>query len=168
MEKKAINPATIIGWGMDTDPLDEPNYPIKKYTGDDHRRKNWTRPTLQIRNGTEILKSTERPSYSAVFGTELEPRGLSGALRRFAFRYSENMYRHWLLLLAADRVDVIESSLSDLLHGRIPRVFAERGWGALAKHHPWLLVRKIVVRLLLLGLIVALGVYMARRNKQLS
>ncbi len=168
MEKKIINAATIAGWGMDADPLDEPNYPIKKYTGDDHKRKNWDRPTLQSNNGTEILMSTERPSLSAVYGTENEPKGLSGAIRRFAFNYSENMYRHWLLLLAADRVDVIESSLKDLLHGRIPRVFAERGWGALAKHHPWLLVRKIVVRLLLLGLIIALGVFMSRRNKQLS
>ena len=158
MEQKVIDATLIHGWGMDNDPLDEPNYPIKNYTGDDHLRKNWNRPRLQQTN-KEILKSTERPYLSAVFGTKNVPVALSGALRRFAFKYSENMYRHWLPLLLADRIDVVESLVSDIFHGRIPRLAKERGWGAIAKYRPMLLVRKIFVRLFVIALIVVLIMY---------
>ena len=37
----------IKGWGVDIDLKNEPNYPIKKYNGDDHKRLNWERPPLQ-------------------------------------------------------------------------------------------------------------------------
>jgi hypothetical protein len=158
MEKKVIDATLINGWAIDNNPLDEPNYPIKKYTGDDHRRKNWTRPALQATD-KEILKSTERPFLSAVFGTKHSPVALSGALRRFAFKCSENMYRHWLPLLLADRIDVVESIVSDIFHGRIPRLAKERGWGAIAKYRPMLLVRKIFVRLLVVAIVVVLTLY---------
>jgi hypothetical protein len=164
MEQKIINTALLTGWGIDSDPIDQPNYPIKHYTGDDHSRKNWQRPTQQAAN-VEILMSIERPYISAVFGTKLPPKGLSGALRRFAFKYSENMYRHWLPLLMADRIDTIESAFGDLFHGRFPRVFRERGWRALWKFKPGVVIRKIIVRLVVLAAIVALIVYLIQKNK---
>jgi hypothetical protein len=159
MEKKLIDPTAINGWGMDTDVMDEPTYPVKHYTGDDHRRKNWARPTLQKKN-VEILMSTERPYISAVFGSTLPPRGVSGAIRRFAFKYSENMYRHWLPLLLADRINVVEGFFGDLFHGRLPRLVKERGWYAIAKYRPALLLRKILVRLLIAGAIAWLIIYL--------
>src|SRR4051812_32043913 len=119
MEKQLIDYQNINGWGIDADPRNEPTYPIKHYTGDDHNRKNWSRPELQQVNA-EILKSTERPYLTAVFGSRVPPSGLSGALRRFAFKYSENMYRHWLTLLLADRIQVIEGIFNDIFHGKIP------------------------------------------------
>jgi hypothetical protein len=30
----------IKGWGVDIDPANYPNYPIKDYNGDDHQRLN--------------------------------------------------------------------------------------------------------------------------------
>lgn len=163
MEKKVIDPTTIPGWGIDFDAQDEPNYPIKHYTGDDHQRKNWVRPSLQPLN-VELLMSTERPMASAVFGSKHPPKALSGALRRYAFKFSENMIRHWLLLLMADRIDVIEGIFSDIFHGRMLRLAKERGWKAIAKHKPGLLARKIIVRLLIAGAIAALIIYLVRRN----
>ncbi len=44
----------------------------------------------------EVLHSNERPHLTAVFGTSSPPSGLSGSIRRFAFRYSESSYGHWL------------------------------------------------------------------------
>jgi hypothetical protein len=44
-----------------------------------------------------------------VFGTAQPVRGLSGALRTRAYAIPEHHARHWLLLVAADRVDVVES-----------------------------------------------------------
>ena len=47
-----------------------------------------------------------------VFGTACPPKGLSGLIRRTAYRkYSEGRAAHWLLLIAADRVDAWESRL---------------------------------------------------------
>src|SRR3954469_17966736 len=82
-------PKDIPGWGHDADPKNNPTYPMKHYTGADHERIHYERPPQQPKN-IEILKSIERPSISRVFGTSTPPKGLSGAIRRFAFRYSES------------------------------------------------------------------------------
>jgi hypothetical protein len=37
--------------------------------------------------------------------------GFSGALRRIAYRIPEHRARHWLLLLLADRVNLVEERL---------------------------------------------------------
>jgi hypothetical protein len=134
----------IKGWGVDADPKNEPTYPMKKYTGDDHNRINWERPPLQPLS-VEILKSNERPNLTAVFGTSTPPTGLSGAIRRFAFRYSENEYRHWLPLLLADRVNVVEGIIDDLKHGHIPNLLAEKGMKAELKYNPKGLAKKVLI-----------------------
>jgi hypothetical protein len=47
-----------------------------------------------------------------VFGTSCPPKGVSGMLRKYAYqRFSEGRAAHWLILLAADRVDSVESNL---------------------------------------------------------
>jgi hypothetical protein len=43
-----------------------------------------------------------------VYSTALPPRGLSGVLRRAAYKIPDYKPRRWMLLLAADRVDVLE------------------------------------------------------------
>src|SRR5918993_823500 len=69
----------------------------------------------------------------------------SGAVRRLAFRYSESSYGHWLPLMLADRVSVVEGILGDLKQGRVPNVLAERGWKAEWKHNRISLLRRILV-----------------------
>src|SRR3954463_10171092 len=86
--------AHIKGWGIDANAENDPTYPMKKYTGDDHRHLNYKRPPQQTIN-VEILKSNERPVITAVFGTSTPPSGISGMLRRFAFRFSEGKWWHW-------------------------------------------------------------------------
>lgn len=136
----------IKGWGIDADPKNEPTYPMKKYTGDDHKRLNWDRPPLQPVN-IEVLHSTERPNITAVFGTSTPPSGLSGAIRRYAFQFSENQYMHWLPLLLADRVNVVEGIVDDLKRGHIPNIFAEKGMKAELKHNPKGFAKKVLVTL---------------------
>ncbi|CAM4062727.1 hypothetical protein SAMN06265348_102151 [Pedobacter westerhofensis] len=154
----------ISGWGIDADPEDEPNYPIKKYTGDDHNRSNWERPQLQVQD-VEILKSNERPSLSAVFGTASPPTGLSGVIRRHAFKYSENSYGHWLPLLLADRINVVEGIIEDLSEGVIPNIFAERGWKADFKYNKGALAKKVLIRAAVLGVIV---ICLSKKKKRKS
>lgn len=46
-----------------------------------------------------------------VVGMAQPPRGLSGAVRRAAYRIPETRARHWMLLMVGDRVDVLEHRL---------------------------------------------------------
>ncbi len=78
----------------------------------------------------EVLHSIERPNYSATFGTSTPPAGLSGVIRRRAFDYSENSYAHWLPLMLANRIGVVEGVLEDFAHGHVPNIFGEMGWKA--------------------------------------
>ena len=145
----------IKGWGIDADPDNEPTYPMKLYTGDDHERLNYQRPELQPRD-VEVLHSNERPNVSAVFGAVLPPSGLSGAIRRFAFKFSEGNWNHWLALLLADRVNAVEGIASDLKRGHVPNVFAERGWKGMWKHNPRLVVRKVATAVVVTSVLVML------------
>ena len=134
----------INGWGIDADPRNEPTYPMKNYTGDDHQRINWERPPLQDVT-VEILKSNERPNLTAVFGTSSPPSGLSGAIRRYAFKSSESEYGHWLPLLLADRINVVEGIVDDLRQGHIPNIFAEKGWKADWKYNRMGLAKNVLI-----------------------
>ena len=138
------NYKNIKGWGVDANPSDNPNYPIKQYNGDDHQRLGWERPPLQPVT-VEILKSVEHPRMPAVFGTTVPPSGLSGKLRRIAFKYNESEYGHWLNLLLADRINVVEGLVSDLKKGHIPNIFSERGMKADWKYNRKELVAKVIV-----------------------
>ena len=158
MKKFANDVNKTIGWGVDADPQDQPAYPMKIRTQDDNRGMNWERPPLQEPK-VEILQSIERPSLSAVFGTTNPPRGLSGMLRRFAFRYSESSYAHWMPLLLADRINVIEGIFDDLMKGRIPNIPAEMGIKAELKHNPKGFARKIAIGAVIVGGIMAYSSY---------
>ena len=155
MENTTNDYSHIKGWGIDADPENEPTYPMKKYTGDDHERLNWERPPLQPET-VEILRSNERPNVTAVFGATLPPSGLSGAIRRYAFKHSESEYSHWLPLLLADRVNMVEGILDDLKRGHIPNIFAEKGWKAEWKHNPKGLATKVAVSLVVTAAVVTL------------
>ena len=141
--KNSIDYKSIPGWGMDADPENEPTYPMKNYTGDDHNRINYER-AVQQPISVEILQSNERPSPSVVFGTSVPPKGLSGKIRRYAFQHSEDRYRHWIPLILADRVNMVEGVIDDLKEGYVPNIFAERGWNAEWKHNPAGLAVKVL------------------------
>jgi hypothetical protein len=146
---------SINGWGVDADLQNEPTYPMKHWTGDDHRRRDYERHPQQPLT-VEVLHSNERPDVTTVFGTSTPPAGLSGALRRYAFRYSENSWGHWLPLVLADRVNVVEGIISDLAHGHVPNIFAEKGWKAEWRYNRAGLIRRVVVTLAITGAVVAL------------
>ena len=154
MQHTAKDPSQIKGWGVDADPRNDPTYPMKHRDDGEHAGYSWERPPQQPID-TEILHSIERPNVTSVFGTSTPPSGLSGVIRRIAFRYSESSYGHWLPLMLADRVSVAEGVLGDLKHGHVPNIFAELGWKAEWKHNRSSLVRRILVRVVLITAAVA-------------
>jgi hypothetical protein len=159
METTNTGRPEIKGWGVDADPKNDPTYPMKHRNNGEHEGYSWERPPQQPVD-VEVLHSNERPNVTAVFGTSTPPSGVSGMLRRFAFKYSESNYGHWLPLIAADRVSVVEGILQDLAHGHVPNIFAERGWKAEWKHNRSGLVRRILVW----TLITAVAMAYLRRN----
>ncbi|WP_133479340.1 hypothetical protein [Cognatilysobacter segetis] len=101
----------INGWGADLDRSKRPAVPMERQPprmGNPH----WDVPEAQPQT-VEVLHSIERPGNTPVFGTACPPSGLSGKIRRAAFRHSEGRLRHWMMLLLADRVNVVEGLFSD-------------------------------------------------------
>ena len=134
----------IPGWGIDADPENDPTYPMKHWNGADHERFNYEKAPQQPVD-IEVLHSIERPGVTRVFGTSTPPSGLSGMIRRYAFKYSEATTAHWMALLFADRVNVIEGYIEDFKHGIIPNPFAERGWQAEWKYNRKNFVQKVAI-----------------------
>jgi hypothetical protein len=124
---------TIPGWGVDLNPADRPSYPKETFeaTG-----AHWDfperQPELQPRE-----KSTEHKFLTPVFGTAQPLRGLSGAIRRYAYTFSEGQTAHWLLLMAGDRVDVLEGRVEALLKGEPDNPVTETGVLSEFKNHAY-------------------------------
>jgi hypothetical protein len=70
-----------------------------------------------------------------VFGTAQPPSGVSGAIRRYAYSYSEGRTAHWVLLIAADRVDAWEHHLKSFLTLHPDNPITETGVKAEFTHH---------------------------------
>jgi hypothetical protein len=165
IEQSRINPADVVGWGIDADPSNNPTYPMRDISKSVPQRMNWERPTLQPQQ-VEVLRSTEHNRRTAVFGTSTPPRGVSGAVRRQAFKSSEGKWSHWLMLLAADRIDVVEGIGRDIARGHVPNIPAELGIRSEIQHNLPGLIRKLAIAgagvALLYGLIRASS---ARRTR---
>jgi hypothetical protein len=156
----ANSPKDIPGWGVDADPENDPTYPMKKRNGADYERLNYEKPTQQPID-VEVFHSIERPGITRIFGTSTPPKGLSGMIRRYAYKHSESTYAHWVPLVIADRVGVVEGYIDDLKHGIIPNPFAERGWQA-----EWKYNRKGFVKNIAIGVaITAIAVTLLSRRK---
>ena len=91
-----------------------------------------------------------------MFGTASPPKWVSGYMRRLAFRWSESNWTHWLLLMGADRVNMVEGLVEDLAHARIPNIPKEMGVPAEWKHNKTGLVKKVAVAAVIGGAIFAL------------
>ena len=138
-----VDTSVIVGWGVDADPENEPTYSYRDRSNDDHSGK-WDRPPQQ-RGHVEILQSVEHKQRPAVFGTSTPPRYLSGMMRRFAFRWTESHWAHWMLLMGADRVNMVEGIVEDLAHAKVPNIPKEMGVPAEWRHNKTGLVKKLAV-----------------------
>jgi len=119
---------TIPGWGVDLDPKDRPAVPKENFNPEG-TGAHWHFPERQVERWPRE-RSNEHKFLTPVFGTACPPKGLSGMIRRYAYRYSEAQLTHWLLLVGADRVDVLESRVTALFQGRPDNPFTEAGLGS--------------------------------------
>lgn len=118
--------ARIPGWGADLDPKNRPSVPRERFDPD-ATGAHWDFPERQEEKWPRE-RSIEHKFLTPVFGTSTPPRGLSGGIRRLAYRrYSEGRVAHWLLLIAGDRVDAVESHVRSLASGRPDDPVTESG-----------------------------------------
>jgi hypothetical protein len=118
--------ARIPGWGVDLDPKDRPAVPRLQFD-QDLSGAHWEFPERQPETWPRE-RSMEHKFLTPVFGTSCPPKGVSGVLRKHAYRrYSEGRAAHWLLLIAADRVDAWESHLRSFASLRPDNPLTETG-----------------------------------------
>lgn len=161
-ERPAARP-DIPGWGVDLDPADRPAVPKERMPAR-LPGLHWDEPEMQPRS-VEVLLSTERfGKMTPLHGSTVPPSGASGALRRLGFKYSENDLRHWLILLAADRANMVEGLIDDLAHGHIPNLVDEMGLRSAWKYDRKRVVTKLVVTAGVLAL-VATALQRSRRRR---
>lgn len=126
--------ATIPGWGVDLDPKDRPAVPKERFDPG-ASGAHWDFPERQEERWPRE-RSIEHAFLPPVFGTSCPPRGLSGVLRKYAYRrFSEGRAAHWLILLGADRVDAAESHLRSFATGRPDNPITETGIRSKFTHH---------------------------------
>ena len=118
--------ARIPGWGVDLDPADRPAFPRERFDPD-ATGADWELPEQQPEKWPRE-RSIEHLRLTPVFGTSAPPKGLSGRIRKLAYaRYSEGRAAHWLLLIAADRVDSKEEILRSFLTVRPDNPITQTG-----------------------------------------
>jgi len=106
--------------GIDQDPARRPGVPAEKPPHSQPHARN----VAQMRQDGRPTGAGQ--ARTPVFGTAQPPRGLSGRLRSAAYAIPEHYARHWMLLILADRVDVLESRVR-----RRPGMAVAAGAGAL-------------------------------------
>ena len=82
----------IEGWGADLDRKNRPAVPME------HSPPRLDgapiQPPSQQQERVEVFVSPERPHITPLFGTSAPPTGISGMLRRLAYKMTENDVRH--------------------------------------------------------------------------
>jgi hypothetical protein len=127
--------ARIPGWGADLDPADRPAVPRERFDPA-ASGAHWDFPERQVERWPRE-RSIEHGMLTPVFGTSCPPKGVSGAIRRYSYRrYSEARAAHWLLLMAADRVDATGAHLRSLVSLRPDNPITETGVLSEPAHHP--------------------------------
>jgi hypothetical protein len=118
--------ARIPGWGVDLDPKDRPSVPRERFDPN-LSGAHWDFPEKQPEKWPRE-RSIEHKFLTPVFGTSCPPKGVSGMMRRYTYRrFSEGRAAHWLILVAADRVDSLGSHLQSLLTLRPDNPITETG-----------------------------------------
>ena len=128
--------------GIDADPARRPGVPMHAPPAR-AEGAHWEHPERQA-NAEEHLHRAALERPTPVVGTGVPPRGLSGALRRRAYETPEHYARHWAMLLAADRLDVVEDRLGELMAGPLESAGMHEG-ARRVRENPLVMAAGVVV-----------------------
>lgn len=159
LERQLVDLSDAIkGWGSDLDPDRRPGVPRD---GGPEIGREFLYPDIDPQlPHVRIHKSTEHERLTPVFGTSCPPSGLSGLIRDRAYEFSEGRLLRWMLLLLADRVNVLEDLGRDLVSLRPPNVIAEMGLRTEWRHNR----RRFVAQVTAVASLALLVLYLVRRS----
>jgi hypothetical protein len=131
---------SIVGWGSDLSREVRPGVPKDKAP---EIGVDYLYPEIEQQiPRAKVHMSTEHAQLTPVFGNACPPRGVSGAIRNYAYTLSEGRLSHWLLLVVADRVDMVEEIFRDLSQLKIPNIPNEMGLASEWKYNRRGVVKK--------------------------
>jgi hypothetical protein len=91
-------------WGVDLDPARRPGVPMEKSPPTPFPNTRYP-PEQQLGTPASPMHGRPNKTMPPVFGTAVPLRGLSGVIRRAAYRLPDHKPTHWMLKLLGDRVD---------------------------------------------------------------
>lgn len=97
----------------DANPLDRPGVPQEPASPQPLANAHWLKPEQQISEDIPLVG--EGRQLTPVYSVANPPRRLSGLVRRLAYRVPDYRPRRWMLLVLADRIDVLENNPALLL-----------------------------------------------------
>lgn len=114
MNNEAAQTYTNIdeGLGSDQSPIDRPGVP-QELRPQPLASAHWIEPEQQMTEPAPLVGNGLQ--RTPVFSTAVPTHGLSGLLRRVAYGVPDYRARRWLLLMVADRIDVLEHRPARLL-----------------------------------------------------
>jgi hypothetical protein len=113
-QRQRIEHANEPVYGSDLPGSERPGVPMETESRPLTPSVHWREPEKQSPN-RRVTKRRELAQLTPVFSSALPPRGISGMLRRAAYRIPETHAQHFLTLMLADRVDVLEHRLARLV-----------------------------------------------------
>jgi hypothetical protein len=116
MSHMKVDNDQVVGAGIDLPRSRRPGSPMESALRDAAGAQG--NPIARQTVGGEILRRADLQELTPVFGTAQPPRGLSGILRRYAYKIPDHKPRHWAVLFLADRVDVYESAVGEAFQRR--------------------------------------------------
>jgi hypothetical protein len=96
----------VVAVGVDGRREDRPGVPKEQSPPHPMGNPHWTEPAHQT-SGIVAVHGVMRP-VTPVYGTAIPPSGVSGVVRRLAYRIPDYRASRWMLLILADRIDVLE------------------------------------------------------------
>lgn len=111
--QRGLPPKRSSAWGADREPGSRPGVPMETLPPHALPGSDEPSPPQQVER-TRVFKDPLK-MLPPVFGTAEPPKALSGLIRRLAYRYPDHLTRRWMLLLLADRVDVMEHMMGKVL-----------------------------------------------------
>ena len=113
-QRQRIEHANEPVYGSDLPGSERPGVPMETESRPLTPTVHWREPERQPPN-RRVTKRRELAQLTPVFSSALPPRGISGMLRRAAYGIPETHAQHFLTLMLADRVDVLEHRLARLV-----------------------------------------------------
>lgn len=128
---QSLEPVTRPSWwGVDLDPNRRPGVVSLRQAPRPFPNTRFP-PERQSGTPASPLHGRTNKPMPPVFGTTLPPKGLAGAIRKFAARYPDHKPSYWLIRLASDRVELWEMRARRVLPIALPlalMAYAGRRW----------------------------------------